>query len=48
MFSFCLHFIYENSSFESKPVYFLKSKICYHKGGQNINSIIKDRKMLQQ
>ena len=32
MFSFCLHFIYEKSSFESKPVCFLKSKICHHKG----------------
>lgn len=46
MFSFCLHFIYEKSSFESKPVCCLKSKICCRKGDQCINDTIKGKELL--
>lgn len=46
MFSFCLHFIYEKSSFESKPVCCLKSKICCRKGDQCINDTIKGKDLL--
>ena len=48
MFSFRLHFIYEKSSFESKPVCGLKSKTCCRKGGQCINDTIRGKELLRQ